>query len=519
VALPRFFDRVSHAVITAAGPVALDGVAELVEKRRIRLVAPDWIDDVDGHRAGFLMSANLLARVYPSIGVDGPHSILGDAVNLIRAINPDCDVDCDGDDFSATLHWGQGPVSATEICVCANAWSVLLDSAVTEVPARCSPLAAMAAAAIGVGEVFRAAVGGSIGNAREGGVALTWDLVTLSDRPADAPCDLSGWGVGELTLVGCGAIGQAFVAALVESRASGHLVAFDPEEIELSNLQRYVLATNGDVAEQKTSLVARALSHSTITVEERPCRWSLDGNAPPPVLVCALDTERDRIDTQASLPRAIYNAYTGNLDLGWSRHERFGEHACLACLYWPTGAGSSSIEQIARSLDMEADAKRVALYRVSEGPIGQPLPPAVLKQNGVDPETAVKWSSVSLLADIVARFELGDEVAEQWSGKDIDDLYTEGLCGGALVELLKDGKHDLLVVPLAHHSVLAGVMLAVSVLCGFHPQLRVARHADVKAALRVAGSPDRPYTVTPAPLASCMCTDDAFRLQYEELWG
>lgn len=519
MALPRFFDRVSHAVITAAGPVALDGVAELVEKRRIRLVAPQWIDDVAGHRAGFLLSANLLARVYPSIAVSAPTSIRDDVVNLIRAINPDCDVDDDGDDFSATLHWGLGSVSATEICVSANAWSVLLDGAVAEVPSTCSPLAAMAAAAIGVGEVFRAAVGGSIGNAREEGVALAWDLVTLNDRPADAPCDVSGLGVGELTLVGCGAIGQAFVAALAESGVGGHLVAFDPEEIELSNLQRYVLTTNGDVAEHKTSLVTRALSHSMISVEERPCRWSLDANAPPAVLVCALDTERDRIESQASLPRAIYNAYTGDLDLGWSRHERFGEDACLACLYWPTGDAPSSIEQIAKSLDMEADARRVALYKVSEVPIGQPLPPAVLQQNGVDPETAVKWSSISLLADIVARFELDDEVAEQWSGKDIDDLYTEGLCGGALVELLKDGKHDLLVVPLAHHSVLAGVMLAVTVLCAIHPELRPARHVDGKAALRVAGSPEVPYTVTPAPLAPCICSDDVFRLQYRELWG
>ena len=67
-------------------------------------------------------------------------------------------------------------------------------------------------------------------------------------------------------------------------------------------------------------------------------------NIKSPVIQIALDyptieeaVAMARIGIQAGLPLRIYNAFTGPLDLGWSRHERFGDEPCLACLYWPTG--------------------------------------------------------------------------------------------------------------------------------------------------------------------------------------
>ena len=56
-----------------------------------------------------------------------------------------------------------------------------------------------------------------------------------------------------------------------------------------------------------------------------------------PTLV-ALDSPEARIAVQASLPGPLYNAWTHPADVGWSRHERFGEDPCLACLYWPDEA-------------------------------------------------------------------------------------------------------------------------------------------------------------------------------------
>jgi len=518
MALPRFFDRVTHSIISAAGPVDCASIAAHLQDKSVRIVAPDWIADVEGHREGFLVACNLLARTYPALIVDAAEPIRKIAIETILAINPACDLLGSDVRPDATLTWGAGPVSASEVCVSAVGWNVLLDDAVPAAPGACSSLAAMASAALGVREIFRTVLGDLTGDSRSGGTALGWNLITLREPEDGIPPLVRGVGFGELMLVGCGAIGQSFVAAMGASNSRGRLVAIDPEDVELSNLQRYVLTTNGDVGEAKTSLVARAFQGTEIEVVQERRAWSLDDDQSPACLVCALDTVTDRIGCQGSLPKTIYNAYTGDQDLGWTRHERFGEEACLACIYWPSQREASWTDQVARSLGMEGDGKRIALYKVSRITIGEPLPPAILGSNGVEAELAAKWGQNSLVDDLAAIFDLSEQVKSEWSGKDIDAVYSEGLCGGRLVAVLERGKNELLLVPLAHESVLAGVMLAASVLAAFHPELRDVRHPDTKGAVRLNGNPGLPYTSAPARLDQCICSDPAFRGHYHELW-
>jgi hypothetical protein len=518
MALPRFLDRVTHSIISAAGPVDCASIAAHLKTKAVRIIASDWITEVEGHREGFLVACNLLARTYPVLIVEAPEPIREAAIETILAINPVCDLVGNDVEPNATLTWGVGPVSASEVCVSAVGWNVLLDGAVPETPTACSPLAAMASATLGVREVFRAVLGDLTGDLRCGGTAIGWNIITLRDREEGIPPLARGVDFGELVLVGCGAIGQAFVAAMGASNCRGRLVAIDPEDVELSNLQRYVLTTNGDVGEAKTSLVTRALEGSEVEVVQERRVWSLDDGSSPACLVCALDTVEDRIGCQGSLPRTIYNAYTGDQDLGWTRHERFGDDACLACIYWPHEREASWTDQVARSLGMEADGKRIALYKVSRLSIGEPLPPAILARNGVEAELAAKWGQSSLLDGLAAIFGLSEQVKSEWSDKDIDAVYSEGLCGGRLVEVLDRGKNELLLVPLAHESVLAGVMLAASVIAAHHPELRDARHPDTKGAVRLSGDPGLPYTSAPASIDQCICSDPIFTGHYHELW-
>lgn len=519
MALPRFFDRVTHSIISAAGPVDCASIAAHLQAKAVRVVAPDWITEVGGHREGFLVACNLLARMYPTLIVDAPEPIREAAVETILAVNPACDLVGDEAQPNAALTWGAGPVSATEVCVSAAGWNVLLDDAVPDASTPCSPLAAMASAALGVREVFRAVLGDLTDDHRNGGTPLGWNLITLREPEDGIPPLVEGVDFGELALVGCGAIGQSFVDAIRASNSRGRLVAIDPEDVELSNLQRYVLTTNGDVGEAKTSLVARALQGTEVEVVQQRRAWSLDDGLSPACLVCALDTVTDRIGCQGSLPRTIYNAYTGDQDLGWTRHERFGEDACLACIYWPSQREASWTDQVARSLGMEADGKRIALYKVSGIGIGEPLPPAILASNGVAPELAAQWGQKSLLDDLTEAFGLSEQVKSEWCDKDIDAVYSEGLCGGRLVEVLDRGKNELLLVPLAHESVLAGVMLAASVIAAHHPELRDVRHPDTKGAVRLSGAPSLPYTSAPARLDECICSDPAFTGHYHESWA
>lgn len=240
-------------------------------------------------------------------------------------------------------------------------------------PSRQRRSAACAAAAVGVGEVFRGVFAAELGQrGRTEPTPAAFNLVTLGTATNDAPV-VDAPDIGSFYLVGAGAIGQAALYTLKHASVTGTVCLVDPESVELSNLQRYVLTTEVDVGVGKTDLAVRVLDASTLAVHPVPARWTaglVQFDEPRPVLV-ALDSEADRIAVQASLPGPIYNAYTHPRDLGWSRHERFGDEPCLACLYWPAGARPSRHEQIAASLRQHE--LRVLGYLLSGVPAGEPL--------------------------------------------------------------------------------------------------------------------------------------------------
>lgn len=66
----------------------------------------------------------------------------------------------------------------------------------------------------------------------------------------------------------------------------------------------------------------------------------------------------------AAVQKAVFNARTQPAALGWSRHGRFGEHPCLAGLYYR----DRSRRKIATALG--ADALRVLGYLTDRLPVG-----------------------------------------------------------------------------------------------------------------------------------------------------
>jgi len=213
----------------------------------------------------------------------------------------------------------------------------------------------LAAAAIGMAEVFRCVFAEELGErGRRAHQPGGFDLLT--SRPADAatsvPADSTGTAPGELVnigdvhLIGAGAIGQAAAYALAHVNVAGRIYVVDPETVTLSNLQRYLLTDAGSVGAVKVNLVRDALTHqvpvvhnltadnpsdSVLEVHPIQGRW---GDRPTHLRVdqvlVALDTARDRILVAGTLPHHAYNAWTQVADLGWSRHEQFGDQPCLA---------------------------------------------------------------------------------------------------------------------------------------------------------------------------------------------
>lgn len=438
----------------------------------------------------------LLARLYPAI-VFQPAGNTGAVVerltHLAKAINPNITVT-----DSATTGVAVGisaPIFEQTIFVGSDGWTAHLSRHTCQrVGNSPIPFGAGAAACLAAAAVFRIAVlGDSVLNT--GDLAFSClDGVDVTPEPV-MPSD--GWCLTEpAVLVGCGAIGQAAVWALARSPVHGELFLVDGEQIELSNLQRYVLAARDDDGSVKTALAAKHLG-GTLRPLPYEGDWAMFTAAYGhqwPIVLTALDSARDRRAVQASLPRWIANAWTQPGDLGVSTHA-FLTDACLACLYLPTEPARNEDAIVADALGILDKTTDVRTLLHTAGPV-----PA------------------DLLDVIAARLAIPRELLDKFEGQPIRQLYVEGICGGAVLALGAAGtpRQDV-HVPLAHQSALAGVLLAARL-------ARLAVGADNSRTeitrLDVLRDPGQQLTqyALKDPRGTCICQDDDYRAVYVEKW-
>ena len=205
-------------------------------------------------------------------------------------------------------------------------------------------------------------------------------------------------------------------------------------------------------------------------------------------------------------------------DVGWSRHESFGEEPCLACLYVPTGRRPSQHELVSRAL--RQPELRVLAYLTFRVPVDSPLRPEQIPRlpNHPVPQDASTWVSQSILEDIGQRIGTDSDGLSIWKGKQIGDLYREGICGGAIISDKLGELPQEVAVPLAHQSAFGGIMLATQLIVGSSSELQPFRSTSTEARLDVlAGLPQvvaRPRQRTP----SCLCSDSDFVARYNQKW-
>lgn len=522
MSLPRFLDRIVDATAPVLGSLDRDAVRDKLDSSSVTLVGGERASR-GASRDGFLLAANLLARLYPRIRLQGPDEVVHAAEGEIILANPAAEVttgNVTGSDAetSATLGYEAVVDGDTVVAVAARAWNVFVD---VEVDADDDPAApaALTAAALGVGELFRAVFSDELGSrgrrARQTGA---FNLVTLSD-PSFGLLVPNAVDLSNFRLVGAGAIGQAAAHTLALAGARGTMIAVDHEKVSLSNLQRYVLTRDSDVGAVKVDLLRERLVKSALNVVPVEAEWHaglVDEQLPTLV---ALDSLEDRIGVQSSLPGPIYNAWTQPADVGWSRHEQFGDEPCLACLYWPDHEVPSRHDQIATAFSQHP--LRVLAYLVHRLPIGLPLPPGgVPVVPGLDPPPDAEcWLATPLVDDIAAAAGIDAAELGAWRERPLADVYQDGICGGALLHLDVGEAPREVLVPLVHQSVLAGVMLATQLLIAQVPELAAARAGATEARYDVlAGLPQvlaRPRARTPG----CLCGDAVFRAVYGDKLG
>jgi len=368
------------------------------------------------------MLVRLIARFYPTmilIPGHGTDSVASDLAALAIAINPNIDLTSNVTPTNTIAVGVDLPVIpdvARVVYVGCTGWDAYISEIDPKpVGASSNPFGAGAAAALACAKTFNLLFG-----EQEQRPLFSPDLILSTydgeTAPTQQPPSLDGVQLFENTvLVGLGAIGNAAIWALSRCDVAGSLHLVDHEDIELSNLQRYVLALRSDDGRPKNEHLA---SHMAGRIQPLPHanNWtqfvSSRGYAWDQAIV-ALDSARDRRAVQSSLPGLIVNAWTQPGDIGISKHGHFGgSGACLSCLYLPTGVSPGEDVIVAEALrvpERVMDVRNLLYLR-------QPVPE-------------------ELLALIAGRLGISGDDMVRFRGVPIRKLYVEGLCGGALISL------------------------------------------------------------------------------------
>ena len=490
MAFAHYFDRAAVGAAQVVSGFREDAFRRLLEERTVGVAVDADAAGAEGHALVDLL-VRLFARLYPRL------AIVGDGADELRAlalrINPRLDLATKAD-IGVVVGAVETPF-ATPVYAGSNGWIARVSTARPQTVGD-SPLAfgAGASACLAAANVFRRLFVDADGADQEAAVFSTYsgDADDAAGSLVAAPIDL--------TLVGLGAVGHGAVWALARTPLEGKIRLVDHDRIELSNLQRYVLADLDDVDVEKTAVAARAFASSSLAVEEHACRFASFLAARTErraAVAAALDSARDRRQVQASLPSVVFNAWTQPGDLGVSVHGRFGgEGACLACLYLPTDQQPNEDQIVAQALGVPERQQQVRLLLAD----GMPAPP-------------------DLLEAIAHALGIERNIVAAWDSVPLRDLYTRGLCGGELVPLERLGAPRADVhVPLAHQSALAGVVLAAQ-LARFGtdapPELTDIVRLNVMRPLGVALRQKHGADTT----GRCICRDADYVAVYDTQYG
>lgn len=294
-------------------------------------------------------------------------------------------------------------------------------------------------------------------------------------------------------VAGVGAVGCAFIYALIVAQAKGTVLLLDPDTVGDTNLMRYILFDDRHLGLQKVE-AAKAIVSATgldLTVETSPQVVKDYLHEHPSerkrmtLLVSAVDTYEDRRELAGELPRAVLNAGTAARDFTVSRHA-FGDGlACLACLYPPRATDTDLDAVAARELGLEK--AEVARMRRSRSGLTK-----------------------AHLTTIARHRREPEETHLEYEGEPLDSFYRKVVCGTAPV----DTPRGEAVAPLAQGSALAGFLLARG-LADENPPFRKFRMDFMTGPV-----PERQQRSNPRARPRCRyCGRRALRETYAARWG
>ena len=217
-------------------------------------------------RAAVSLAVNMLSRFYPRIAIVDLTRRSRDVAETLaaqaRAVNPAIEILDDVSLVTAMLVLGGTRACAPAVFYLGSDGWIAKLSSTGPVGSGNSGHAFGAGTAIclGAANLFRSVFDAELKTRRDHEFAMSpVDLVPNAQKPANPSA--RSVELGEIHLIGAGAIGNAAVWALREATGlQGELPVIDAEKVELSNLQRYVLTDQSSIEKFKVDIVAADLA-------------------------------------------------------------------------------------------------------------------------------------------------------------------------------------------------------------------------------------------------------------------
>jgi molybdopterin/thiamine biosynthesis adenylyltransferase len=303
-------------------------------------------------------AANLIARFCRRIDVQcgkqveqlcipfkfATDTLSGSTLTMLRRIDPHGDFriveSSKSKDYNAVLSIGESSLSDNDsVNICSDGWKAFVSRkrkrlALGREP---NPIGAGAAACLGTSEIFKDLVPRQ--NFTEYVQDVCFSALDYSvDKPdAENPKFPDAMNVGKVQMVGVGAVGSATIAFLDLMPLTGEIELIDSETVELSNLNRYMIAAIEDVGESKVAVGRKYLSsHEGVTVNafcgkyEKYVEEKGRGNAD--VVLPLVDNNEARHQVQMNMPQSTIYGTTGDWTLTVARHKPL-EDDCIICRY------------------------------------------------------------------------------------------------------------------------------------------------------------------------------------------
>jgi hypothetical protein len=510
MALASYFSKDALAFTQVLNKATNEDFESILSAHIVEIAFDNSIKDGEGS-VSLDLAIRLLSRLYPKIKISDltneNQEIVDKLTEKALAINSRIEITQETPTISLVI--GSTPLDDDNlhqvIYVGSDYWIAKISS---EHPVGSGssnlPFAAGASVCIGVSNVFRFVFKELIDDC-EFDIDVNLSLINLTQTDEFEKFDIDQIDIDGTILVGFGAIGNGFVWALSNTpNIKGRFTIIDPEKIELSNLQRYCLAEEKHNEISKVKIAENLFQDTEIELYTFESKWAeylnLNGNWKNELVCVGVDSAKDRITIQSSLPKSILNAYTENNRIGITRHSNFVESACLSCDFIPKYEIESHSFSVAKNLKIPGEEPLIRELLYLNMPVDRKLIELIAEANSIEKDELL-----------------------QYIGQNINIFYSTVVCGGILFSKSNsDGETIDIEAPLAFQSALAGILLASELIISKLElrSIKFKNHTQLYPLFPIKKdiNPNN-HTMVKDRTGRCICNDEDFKMAYVNKWN